>query len=139
MHGRHIVSPGVVTLNGAALWGTRNTDRERKQMLVHAKQLPLRTLATGEKFITITATINRREIVKLTNRFGKTLKCLPPNRNDLWTYLFRAFIALFMQHRNSCLTFMRISAHNSDILATCMNNAETFQITQRKNSWHSQK
>lgn len=37
---------GVVTLNGGAYRGTRITDRERKQMLVHAKQLPLR--ATDE-------------------------------------------------------------------------------------------
>lgn len=40
------VRPRVVTLNGETLLGTRITDRERKQMVVHAKQLPLKT--TGE-------------------------------------------------------------------------------------------
>ncbi|KAF7282279.1 hypothetical protein GWI33_002916 [Rhynchophorus ferrugineus] len=37
---------GAVTVNGgpAVLQGTRITDRERKQMLVHAKQLPLTAL-----------------------------------------------------------------------------------------------
>lgn len=35
---------GVVTLNGATLRNTRITDREGKQMVIHAKQLPLKQL-----------------------------------------------------------------------------------------------
>lgn len=53
------VHPKVVTLNGETLLGTRITDRERKQMVVHAKQLPLKTTDEVPCTIKLAMRLNR--------------------------------------------------------------------------------
>lgn len=54
------VRPRVVTLNGETLLGTRITDRERKQMVVHAKQLPLKTTDEVASYNQIGHAVNRQ-------------------------------------------------------------------------------